>query len=688
MSDDSLVSKIKDLEQKIDKYNRAYYYDNKSLISDYEYDKLKKKLEKLRSEYQEYNNINTKKQASLFDNSFENQFIEQKVGYKPNNKFVKITHKKKMTSLANALTLEEFYDFVKKTNRFLKCDVFPESVCELKIDGLSFSAMYSFGELKYVATRGDGIVGEDVTSNVLQIPNFPKKLPSDNKVSKLETFEVRGEIYMPKDAFEKLNEQLPDDKKFSNPRNAASGTLRQLDSKIIAKRGLRYYTYFIGDCSEKLVNCQSDALMLLKKIGFVVNEYWKITKNIEEIIQYHKDIEKIRYNLDCDIDGIVVKINDFNTQLQLGETAHDPRWAIAYKFSGTTAITKLKGIINQVGRTGIITPVAELVPVNIGGVIVKRATLHNYDEIKRLNISIGDIVLIKRSGDVIPKIMSIEQHNDNNAEIVPPTVCPSCGSVLKKEDNFVAIYCLNHNLCKDQVVDAIRHFTSRNGLDIGGLGKQTINLFYDLGLLKNFLDVFNLEKHREKLVHIDGFGEKSVDNLLFSIENSKKVTFNKLLYAIGINEVGENIAKILARHYRNFTELLSDKKDFLRIKNINGFGQQIIESLIKYFNNQNNVETINKLENILTIIPLKNENNQSNFNGKSVVFTGTLQNMTRQQAKTQAERLGYKVLTDVAKNTTFLVYGEKAGSKLKKAKELNIKTLSEQEWIKLNQDSE
>ena len=678
-----LNKKISVLEEKIEKYNRAYYDENKSLISDYEYDLLKKELERLRQqqiEYNEKNNISIKVN-NLF--GFEDIPVEQKVGYRSISKFAKITHKKRMQSLANALTIEELYDFVERTNRFLKTDLFPECVCELKIDGLSFSAMYNYGQLKYVATRGDGIVGEDVTQNVLQIANFPTELPYveglDIQPRDLKEFEVRGEIYMPKDTFEKLNNALEDDKKFSNPRNAASGTLRQLDKAVVKNRGLKYYTYFIGDSSEQLTNAQSESLELLKKLGFVVNTNWIVAKDVNEIVNFHNKIAEIRYQIDCDIDGVVVKINDFKVQEKLGSTAHDPRWAIAYKFSGLTAITKLLGITNQVGRTGIITPVAELAPVNIGGVFVKRATLHNYDEIKRLGLSIGDLVEIKRSGDVIPKILKVEKHFEDSIEIKVPESCPCCGSKIKKDNDFVAIYCQNHDGCKSQIVDSIRHFASRNGLDISGLGKQTINLFYDLGFLNGILDIFNLHKHKEQLENLDGFGQKSAQNLFISIEESKKVYFHKVLYALGIDEVGENVAKLLAKYYKNFANLLFDKDTFSKIQNINGIGEQMIESLVDYFNNQKNIETIQKLNKILDIVEDVNEGN--NLNGESVVFTGTLQTMTRQQAKIQAEQAGYKVLTEISKNTTYLVYGEKAGSKLKKAEDLGIKILSENDWL-------
>ncbi len=682
MQEDELENKIKDLELKIEKYNKAYYDENKSLISDYDYDLLKKELEHLRSLQDKKKDENKMMQVDLFGNFVEPKLVEQKVGYLANSKFKKITHKTKMTSLANALTQEEFYDFVTKTNRFLKCEKFPESVCELKIDGLSFSAVYNFGKLKYVATRGDGIIGEDVTENAKQIQDFPQELPQDNDVSKLDFFEVRGEIYMPKDFFEKLNNELNDNEKFSNPRNAASGTLRQLKPEIVRKRGLKYYTYFICDNGKKITNSQSESLKLLKDLGFVVNEYWEIAKSVDDIINFHEKIFKIRYNLDCDIDGIVVKINDFKIQERLGFTMHDPRWAIAYKFSGVTAITKLINITNQVGRTGIITPVAELEPINIGGVIIKRATLHNYDEINRLGLFIGDLVSVKRSGDVIPKIISVEKHVENGIKIVPPEVCPCCGSNLKKDDNFVAIYCPNHKGCKNQIIDSIRHFASRDCLDISGLGRQTINLFYDYKILTNFLDIFNIKNYKERLENTKGFDKKSVFNLLESIEKSKKVFFNKILFALGINEVGENVAKILAKYYHDFNDLLLDKESFSRVRDVNGLGGQIIDSLIKYFNDPENIKVINKLNEILFIMPL--ENNENNLNGKSVVFTGTLKTMTRQQAKLQAEKNGYKVLTEISSNTTYLVYGEKAGSKLKKAKELNIKLLSEDEWIKIN----
>ena len=686
MDNQKIIDEIIKLEDKLQKCNKAYYDDNKSIISDYEYDLLKKKLIKLKEENKDIlDNFNkNNNNGGLFgEENFHNaNQVEKQVGYKANSKFAKITHKKRMMSLANALTDEEFDNFVEKTNRFLKINDFPESVCELKIDGLSFSAMYKYGRLEYVATRGDGIVGEDVSNNVLQIPNFPVELKyvDGTKIQpkELETFEVRGEIYMPKDTFEKLNDELPEDKKFSNPRNAASGTLRQLDASIVKERGLSYYTYFIGATSDKIVNNQADVLILLEKLGFVVNKHWKITKSVSEIKEFHEYIGKIRYELDCDIDGVVVKINSFDIQDKLGFTSTDPRWAIAYKFSGITAITKIVGIKNQVGRTGVITPVAELVPVNIGGVIVKRATLHNYDEIERLGIGINDEVVVKRAGDVIPKIVSLEKKSNNSKEIEKPVICPCCGEKLVNDSDYVAVVCNNHKYCKDQIIDRIRHFTSRDGFDITGLGKQNIICFYELGFLQKITDIFELKKHREDMIALDGFGEKSIDNLLNSIEEKKVIQFNKFLYALGIADVGENVAKIIATNYRTLDDLLEDKEEFKKIQNINGLGEKLITNLIKYFNNGENLEILKYLNNICKIKQL--EVKTGKFSGKSVVFTGTLQTMTRQQAKIQAEELGFKVLTEISGNTNYLVCGEKAGSKLKRAQELNVEVLTEDDW--------
>ena len=664
-----LDAEIERLEKKIEECNKAYYDENKSIISDYEYDLLKKRLQELRAQQ-------PKKSAGGL---FGDIVVEDKIGYKVNSRFRKINHRKRMMSLANALTLEEFYDYVDKTNRFLKTDIFPECVCELKIDGLSFSAMYHYGKLSYVATRGDGLVGEDVTQNVLQIANFPQKLEAP-EVAKLETFEVRGEIYMPKAEFEKLNENLPDDKKFSNPRNAASGTLRQLDSEIVRQRNLGYYAYFIGESSARVVNSQSEALDLLRKLGFIVNEHQKIAGKVEEIVAFHEEIARIRYELDCDIDGIVVKVNSFDLQERLGNTAHDPRWAIAFKFSGITATTKLLAITNQVGRTGVITPVAELVPVNIGGIIVKRATLHNYDEVQRLDLALGDLVQVKRAGDVIPKIVCVEQQNGGE-KVSAPTVCPCCGTELVSNDEYVALVCSNHKGCRSQVIDTIRHFASRKGLDINCLGKQSIALFYDLGLLKSVLDIFSLQEHREQLENLDGFGEKSIQNLFASIDECKNADFNKVLYALGIDDVGENVAKLLAGYYKDFDDLLADRALFERVQNINGLGEKVIENLKNYFNNDENLELVNKLKVILNIKQF--QKTVGRFSGQSVVFTGSLQSMTRSQAKIQAEALGFKVLTAISGAATYLVYGEDAGSKLKKAQELGVKTISEEEWIKV-----
>lgn len=809
ISNQLLKNEILELEKKIEKYNKAYYDDNKSLISDYEYDLLKKKLEKMIEEYQcnvdaiadsnnsinnanhriikncdnncnnckkndlstnngssgkncckndsaigddgdndcklnvvdndivnfsdnDYNSDNnddsitsdnnstitsndscrndfTKQRVSLFDDFF----IGNNVGYKSNDRFAKITHKKKMLSLANALSLEEFQDFVDKTDRFLKTDIFPISVCELKIDGLSFSAMYHYGKLEYVATRGDGMIGEDVTKNVLQIENFPKELKKIDKnvfnkivnncsndadinfnndfkqPCELETFEVRGEIFMPKDMFEKINEQLDEKSKFSNPRNAASGTLRQLDENIVKQRHLGYYSYFISEASDEIVNSQSQALKMLELLGFNVEKHWKIAKTTDEIIKFHEEIAKIRYELDCDIDGIVVKINSFDKQNELGITAVNPRWAIAYKFSGITAITKIIGIKNQVGRTGVVTPVAELMPVNIGGVIVKRATLHNYDEITRLNIGIGDEVVVKRAGDVIPKIISVEKKNNNSQSILIPKICPCCNTELESSDDYVAITCPNHDNCKDQIIDKIRHFCSREGFNITGLGKQNIMRFYELGLLRKITDIFEIYRFKDKFEALSGFGVKSVDNLLSSIEEKKNnIVFNNFLYALGIGDVGENVAKILATYYKNLDELLEDRITFSKVENINGLGEKNITNLIKYFNDEDNLKTLNYLNSICNIQQYKNAS-AGRFNGKSLVFTGTLQTMTRAQAKVKAEALGFKILTEISKNTDYLVYGDNAGSKLKKAKENGGITtiLTEKEWLKMITDN-
>ena len=666
----NLENRIAELEKKIEKYNKAYYDDNKSLVSDYEYDLLKKELEHLRQQ------VNTK--PTLFGD----EFVEQKVGFRANGRFPKIVHKQKMMSLANALTREEFDDYVERVKRLLKIDIFPECVCELKIDGLSFSAMYCKGKLKYIATRGDGLIGEDVTNNALQIPTFPRELPTDSEASKLDEFEVRGEIYMPKDAFEKLNDELDDKDKFSNPRNAASGTLRQLNADIVKQRNLSYYAYAIGVCSQEITCSQYETLKLLEKLGFVVNDKYRLVKTIDEIQQYHQEIAEIRYELDCDIDGVVVKINDFSIHKQLGSTAHDPRWAIAYKFSGLTAITKIVNVVNQVGRTGVITPVAELIPVNIGGIIVKRATLHNYDEIARLGLALNDLVVVKRAGDVIPKIIEVKETGKDRQTIIQPTHCPCCNSILTNDRDEVAIVCPNHKGCKEQIIDSIRHFTSRNGIDVNGLGKKVIARFYELGIIRGILDVFNLKNHIQVLENLDGFGIKSTQNLLSSIEEAKNRSFDKVLYAIGIKDVGENIAKLIAKYYRDFNDLLADKEYFSRLDGINGLGDEFIKNMIAYFSDDDNLFIVRQLQQIMTIQPLMIDKSKINekFVGKSVIFTGSLKSMTRNQAKIQAELLGFKVLSSISGNTDYLVYGADAGSKLDKAKELGITILTEDEW--------
>lgn len=652
------------IEKQIAEYDRAYYDLDDPLVSDAEYDKLKQKLQKLKSELPT--------QLGLFGNS-------EVVGYEPNERFKKIKHSEQMYSLDNAFNTDDISDFIEKIQRFLDTSDFPEFICELKIDGLSFSARYEDGKLIYLLTRGNGIYGEDITQNAQSIKNLPIKINNAPNI-----IETRGEIYMKKSIFFKLNESL--EKKFANPRNAAAGSIRNLDPEVVATRELDYFAYSVGEVSSfDFKISQSELLNNLADIGFNVNPYRKVCNSIKEIEEFYQYIASIRHELDYDIDGIVIKVNDTKLQDRLSFTAKSPRWAIAYKFSGIEAETTVTGITHQVGRTGIVTPVAELDPVNIGGVIVKRATLHNYDEIIRLGLKIGDTVKIKRSGDVIPQIISVNSNKRpiNAIEINIPNVCPCCGSVLSKDkDEDVAIKCPNQHGCKDQIIGNIIHFASRNAFNILGLGEKYIEKFFDLSILKNISDIFDLQNHRDTIVSLEGFGEKSYQNLIQSIEASKNISFDKFLYALGIKGVGETVSKTIASYYLSIDNLIhSIQTNADNTSSIDGIGEVVTHEIKQYFSDPHNFEVIKSLIPKINIAQYQVNSNKP-FNGQTIVFTGTLSSMSRAEAKLQAEKLGFKIMSSISSNTDYLVYGQDSGSKLKTATELGIKQLNEEEWLK------
>ena len=711
------ISKINELKDIILKANEAYYTNDNPILTDAEYDKLKRELRELENKYPEHKTG-----------------ILETVGYKVLENFSKIEHKKPMISINDAFEEEDIINFIDKCKRFLNIENI-ELFCEPKIDGLSFNARYENGVFISGATRGDGLIGEDITENIKTIKNFPLKL---NIEKAPEILEVRGEIYMSKNDFLILNEnnQKNGEKVFANPRNAAAGSLRQLNTSITAKRNLKYFTYALGEYSNDFnINTQEELINTLKSFGFNTTKDVKLCKNIEEIMKYFNYIKEIRHSLDYDIDGVVYKVNNWNLQERLGLVAHRPRWAIAHKFPAEQAITIIRKIDIQVGRTGALTPVARLDPVNVGGVIVSNATLHNKDEIEKKDIREGDEVVIQRAGDVIPQVVSVnkDKRTSESKKYEFPTTCPICGSVAKSYDDDVVIRCTGGINCSAQVIEGLKHFVSKDAFDIDGLGTKQIEKFYNENRIRTFADIFKLEE-RENIIkqeydldnnkeidlfssqtfsathtvdisnypklplyYSEGFGKKSTENLFAGIQKAKNISLNRFLYALGVRFLGEITAKILAKNYisiHNLLEKLQDasKSDMFGIRDneeykkfcaIDGIGGKTADAILDYFDDERNIKIIKDLLQFVNVADYVNTTINNKLDGKTILFTGTLSNMTRAEAKARAEELGGKVLSGISSKLDILVVGEDAGSKLKKAQELGIRIMSENEWLEL-----
>lgn len=691
---------IQKLQTEIEKHDEAYHHLDSPLISDATYDQLKKKLEEYRKNFPE---------------NFDEE--DKKVGAKILENFSKIRHKKPMLSLANGFTREDIEDFIDRVNRFLGLDKNNEATdlfsflsapklqlfCETKIDGLSFSARFENGKLIYAATRGDGETGEDVTQNVKMIQDFPQIL---NTKFPPKIFEMRGEIYMSKQDFAQLNSRQEElgEKLFANPRNAAAGSLRQLDPNITASRKLKYFAYSAGEFSGDFTcKSQQELIQKLREFGFRTEEHSTLCANIDEVLQLYNKICDQRYELDYDIDGMVYKVNSFEFQERLGFVARSPRWAIAHKFPAEKAKTKIENIIVQIGRTGALTPVAILTPINIGGVLVSRATLHNQDEITRKDIRINDVALIQRAGDVIPQILEIDL-SKRSADATPfflPSNCPICNSKIIKTNDDVVMRCSGGLSCDSQLKETLKHFVSKDAFDITGLGKKQIENFFIEGRIKKFIDIFKLEEADKSspnpLSEKFGWGEKSAVKLFAAINQKRKISLEKFIYAIGIRHIGETMSKLIAQHftsYKNFKNTLlkiaelspadrQNNQQYQDLVAIDGIGEKITNAIAEYFCDEKNLQMIDGLDLELEIIDAQIKNATSEFAGKSIVFTGSLEKMTRMEAKKKAEDLGMKVVGSVSAKTDFVVAGSDAGSKLKKAKELEVKILSEDEWLEM-----
>ena len=651
------ISKLVSL---LNKYSYDYYVEDNPQISDTEYDTLYKQLEKLEENHPEY----------ILENS-----PTQRVGDRILDEFEKITHKVPMLSLSNTFSTEDLRDFDARISKLVP-DHSVEYICELKIDGLAISIKYENGRLASAATRGDGSVGEDVTENIKTIFSIPKVL-KDNR-----TFEVRGEVYLPRKSFELLNSERESNNEvlFANPRNAAAGSLRQLDSKITAKRRLSAFIYsIVGD--ESIVS-QENALNTAKEYNLPVNPNFKLCKNIDEVIDYINYWTENKKNLPYDIDGIVIKVNSYSTQEEVGYTQKSPRWATAYKFPEEELATKLLDVELSVGRTGIITPVAILDPIVISGSTVSKASLHNKDIIDELDIHIGDMVVVKKAGEIIPKVVRVvrELRTEGSTKYTMPNTCPSCGqqTYIKENDPFTR--CKNPD-CPDQNIRRIIHFASRDALNIEGLGDKVVTTLYEKGIIAHTIDLFSLE--REKLISLDRMGEKSVDNLLNAIENSKQNSLDKVIFALGILNVGKKAGKILAEKYLNLTNLMNATLD--ELVNLDDVGQITAESILDYLSDENNIKFINDLIKVgmNPQYEVQEVNTDNIFAGKTVVLTGKLVELTRNEAKEYLEKYGAKVTESVTSKTDLVIAGEKAGSKLAKAEQLGIRVINEEEFANM-----
>ena len=642
----------------IEKHDIAYYQNDAPLISDAEYDALCKRLALL------------EKAFPIFAKS------KPKIGAKPMAGFTKIRHHVPLLSLENAMDEKEFADFLKGVRNFIK-ELGPDTplplMAEPKIDGLSVSLHYENGALRYGATRGDGEEGEDITPNLKTIANIPHYL----KAPFPDVLDVRGEAYMPRSGFLALNEGRKD--KFANPRNAAAGSLRQLNPAITKARPLGFFAHAVGQVSEIIADTQFGLLQRLKFWGFKINSQVRVCADISEALEYRTKLYTLRPELDYDIDGIVYKIDDLALQARLGQSARAPRWAVAFKFPAEKALTRIQAITIQVGRSGALTPVANLEPVNVGGVMVARATLHNADYIQSKDIREGDTVSIQRAGDVIPQVLEVilEKRPLDSRPFIFPNTCPECGGEVARLPGEVATRCQNGLSCRAQRVEALRHFVSRDAVDIEGLGEKYIEAFFNEGLLQSPADIFTLDA--EKLAKREGWGRKSAQNLAQNIANRRSLSLDRFIYALGIPQIGTATARLLARNYGSFAKV----QDLLDIETIDGIGTKMAADLRSFFTNSHNQAEITRLLAEIKVEDWAEDTLAQPLSGKILVFTGTLQSISRQEAKAAALRLGAKVTDSVSAKTDMVVIGEDAGSKAKKARELGIKILSEEEWLEI-----
>ena len=654
-----IEQRIDELIKILNKASYEYYTLDTPTITDQEYDDYYAELVKLETQH---------------PNLVREDSPTVRVGNKIIDSFEKVTHEIPMMSLDDIFNEEEILEFDTKVKKIIPN---PSYVCELKIDGLSVSLLYKNGKLVRGATRGDGTTGENITHNVKTIKSIPLSLPEDIDI------EVRGEIYMPKASFEKLNIERKEkgEKEFANPRNAAAGSVRQLDSKVAASRNLDAFLYHLPNASDYNVKTQYDSLNFMKKLTFIVNPNIKHAKNINEVIEYINYWHEHRPELPYEIDGVVIKVDDLNDQRKLGFTARVPKWAIAYKFPAEEVLTKLTNIEFCVGRTGKITPRADLTPVHLAGSIISSVTLHNEDYIKEKDIKIGDVVSIHKAGDVIPEVVEVKKERRTGEEVEFKMIenCPICGNPLVRKESEAAWFCLNEK-CNARKIEGLIHFASRDAMNLDGFGDSIIEDFYNMGYLHTIDEYFTLSKHKEDLKELEGFGEKSIQNLLDSVEKSKDNSLERLLFGLGIRHVGKKTAKIIAVNYQNIDNIINADYDSLCA--ISDVGDIIARSIVEYFSNNENIELINMLKLYGVNTEYKGVQKQVSdmFDGKTFVLTGTI-NMPRNEAKELIEIRGGKVTGSVTSKTDVVIVGENPGSKYSKAVSLNIEIWDENTFV-------
>ncbi len=652
--------RILELRSILDRLAYEYYVLDQPSKSDQEYDRYYQELVALEDEFPQYRDPNS---------------ITQRVGGVVLDAFTKVEHKRTMLSLGNAFNLEDLHAFDERVR-----EVVPNAryVVELKIDGLAMSLIYRDGRFVQALTRGDGVVGEDVTHNVKTIPSIPMHIPLQGEV------EVRGEVYMPNASFQMLNEEREKsgEELFANPRNAAAGSIRQLDSSVAAKRKLDAFWYYFVNAQEYDIHSHEEALQKMSEMHLRVNPLRRVCERIDEVWQFIEEITEQRNDLPYAIDGMVIKVDDLDAQNRLGSTVKVPRWAIAYKFPAEEVITKLLDIVVTVGRTGRITPNAVLEPVRVAGTTVSAAQLHNEDMIKEKDIRIHDDVVVRKAGDIIPEVVRplLERRNDTQAVYHFPTHCPICGSELVRFPEEAAHYCINQD-CPARVVESMIHFACRDAMDIDTLGDKKVEFFHKQGFLNTIEDIYCLKEHRQELIDLEGFKEKSVDKLLDAIEDSKQNPLEDLIYGLGIRQVGKKAAKVLAKHFLSMDALMAaNEEELVAIKDI---GQITAESITAFFHEPKNMELIAHLKGYGLRMDTEAEQIQeSSFSGKTIVLTGTLTQMTRNDAKALLESLGANVSGSVSKKTDLVIYGEAAGSKLTKANSLGVMTMDEDTFMK------